>query len=79
MSLILHLSQSVYPAIGFKNLISAALIFLLSDRFRDQFSLPYSDMACWTLIITSRNILYKHRNWLAPCFSLTAETDSYWL
>ena len=41
MSVLLFLSQSVYPAIGLKNLISAASIFLLSDRFRDQFSLPY--------------------------------------
>jgi hypothetical protein len=38
---LLFLSQSVYPAIGLKNLILAASIFLLSDRFRDQFSLPY--------------------------------------
>ena len=33
MSLILHLSQSVYPAIGFKNLISPASIFHLSVYF----------------------------------------------
>ena len=37
----LFLSKSVYPAIGLKNLISAASIYLLSDRFKDQFSLPY--------------------------------------
>ena len=41
MSLLLFLSKSVYPAIGLENLISAASIFLLSDQFRDQFSLPY--------------------------------------
>ena len=33
--------KSVYPAVGLKNLISAASTVLLSDRFRDQFSLPY--------------------------------------
>jgi hypothetical protein len=33
MSLLLFLSQSSYPAIGLKNLISAASISLLSDRF----------------------------------------------
>ena len=35
------LSKSVYPAVGLKNLISAASIFLLSHRFRDKFSLLY--------------------------------------
>ena len=40
MSLLLFSSQSVYPAIGLNNLISAS-ISLLSDRFRDQFPLPY--------------------------------------
>ena len=34
MSLLIFLSQSVYPAVGLKNLISAALIFLFSDWFR---------------------------------------------
>ena len=41
MSQLLFWSKIVYPAVAFENLISAASIFLLSDRFRDQFSLPH--------------------------------------
>ena len=40
----------LYPAVDLKYLISAASIFLLSDRFRDQFSLLHQNRDCHHLI-----------------------------
>ena len=54
------MSQSVYPAVGLKNLISAASIFLLSDRFRDQFSLPYIRTGT---VISLKNPPYVINEW----------------